>query len=589
MTPESFLERNILDNLLDGVVIVGVDGVIRTVNPAAAEMFGLDRNETVGRTFLEAFIAIEGFDEFAQAVLDAVSDRGLEGRQVVRVRRGEESRSLAVAISYMEVDDRRDVESVIVVVSDVTELAELRESQIRLAERLKEQNVELKKAYREVEKGNADLNHMLKRVQVARVAATVMVIGLFLGVGAWGWGVSDLAIWSDGPDLGLSVDAQASGEIRAVTIQPNELQSTVSLVGRLRPWRQETLRSPVEGNVRSLGFEYGQTVEEGDRLIEFDTLEVELERQSVLVEYQKALNAVSELDNWENSSKVSAAQRSYTKARMSLDRLRNRVKTSAFLLEEGLISASEHADLELNLQNQLLDFEAVEQDLAAARAEGGEEARRIAALELETAESRLRSLEESLQMKWAIAPISGIVKPPNRSGPLSRGKVVQKGDLLVEIADFARMAVVTQVDEVEVTRVRPGQPVTVVGDAFPDLVLPGEVSYVSASSDSRSGSRGGVVQFEVVATLEPLGEADRERLREGMSAQVEIVVYRNPEALLVPIDSVRRRGGGHSVQVVNPATGQVDERPVVVGLTTLSEVEVLEGLAPGEDVVLPDG
>ena len=587
MNPDSRFERSILNNLLDGVVIVGLDGIIGTVNPAAARMFGIEPGAVVGKTFAEAFVAIEGFDEFTQSVLDAMVNRGMEGRRVIAVRPGTQVRSLTMTISYMERVAGDRPASMIVLLSDITEIRELRETRIRMARTLEEQNAELKKAYREVEKGNAELTEMLKKVQVARVIATVVVIGLFVGAGAWGWGSSALRDWSGGSDLVPVADAHAPGQLRTVKVDLREFLSEVSLIGRLSPWREVVVSAPIDGYIQSVHFEPGQRVTEGDRLIEFDNSALRLQYQESQVEYQKALNAVNELRNWESGSEVSQALRSYTKAKLALDRQRKRVKESAFLLEEGLIPSTEHTDLELDLENQLLDFEAIEQDLAAARARGGAEARRVARLELDKAESRLRSLEASLRQDGVTAPITGVIQPtePDQEA-LAAGQEVKKGKTLFRIADFSRMAVVTRVDEVEVIKLRVGQAVTVRGDAFGGLELSGTVSHVSSQAVEASAKE--PVQFEVIATLDRVDEGRRQELRAGMSAHLDIVTYRNPAALMVPLEAVQVRGDARLVRVLDGHGREVEEREVEVGLTTLRAVEVIRGLEAGEEVVLPE-
>ena len=110
------------------------------------------------------------------------------------------------------------------------------------------------------------------------------------------------------------------------------------------------------------------------------------------------------------------------------------------------------------------------------------------------------------------------------------------------------------------------------------------MTHVSSQPDPRSG---GVAQYDVVVTLDPLDEAQRERLRTGMSSRLRIVVYQNDDALIVPLDAVERRGRTHRVRVVDPATREVKEREVEIGPTTMDSVEIVAGLAAGDEVVVP--
>ena len=285
---------------------------------------------------------------------------------------------------------------------------------------------------------------------------------------------------------------------------------------------------------------------------------------------------------------MSAARRSFTKAELDLESSRTRIDKTRFLFEQGLVSASDLEDAEREHRGQLLDFEAAaKDDFAAVRESGGEEAMEEARLALEDAREALQALEKSIGNASVVAPIAGVVLPGKPSGRAPvEGQSVRSGETLVTIGDFSRLAAAVKADETDVARLRTGQEVTVTGNAFRGLALRGEVSHVSSQADPRSR---GAPKFDVAVTLDPVGPEAAQRLRAGMSARIRIVTYRNPEALLVPIDAVRSRGGAHRVRVVDPDTGEAEEREVEIGPTTRDSVEIRAGLRAGETVVVPQG
>ena len=75
-------------------------------------------------------------------------------------------------------------------------------------------------------------------------------------------------------------------------------------------------------------------------------------------------------------------------------------------------------------------------------------------------------------------------------------------------------------------------------------------------------------------------------MRVGMSAHLRIVTYRNPSALMLPIEALGRNGGESVVRVLDEASGELLERTVELGLATLEKVEVTGGLQAGETVAL---
>lgn len=584
----SFVHANILENLLDGVISVGLGGDIKTFNPAAARILGLDRDDVIGSTLTEALIAEEGYEAFSQAVIDAVMGRSRTERRVVDVERGGERRALSVTTSYLKSPGTGEPVGVIAVFSDITKMQALQQAERRMARELEEQNAELKKSYRMAEASRERLASVLKKVQVARVVATVLVIGVFLGAGVWSWSGLESVEASHASDSAAPSEEGRVDALRTVAVTPEEFTSAISLIGRLAPWREVPVTSAADGHVAEVGFTYGGRVSQGEALLRLDMEETRLEYLDARLEHEKARNAVAELEAWESGTEVAGALRAFSKARMAMERETAALKQSAFLLDEGLIPASQHEDASRRYESQQLDFEAARQDLAAVRARGGEDAKRVAEFDLGKARDRLSAIEATLANDTVEAPISGVILEPARPEQrLVRGREVRKGIPLLTIADFDRMAVVAQVDEVEVTAVRVGQPVTVRGDAFRGLELSGAVSHVASQPGaSRSG---GAARFAVTVRLDDLGDAQRERLRTGMTVHLRIVTYRNPSALMVPIEAVRVGGGTSRLRVLDEASGEVHEREVEIGLTTLSAVEVTGGLEAGEAVVLSGG
>ena len=91
-------------------------------------------------------MATEGMDEFNQAILDAVYDTAVGHQKAVEVNLGGKTRSLALTTSYLQ--DIRNNEArkigVIAIFSNITEIKELREAELRLAKVAKAQHAELR-------------------------------------------------------------------------------------------------------------------------------------------------------------------------------------------------------------------------------------------------------------------------------------------------------------------------------------------------------------------------------------------------------------------------------------------------------------
>ena len=582
------IHGRLLDHLLDGVMVVERGGTITVLNPAAARVLGVLPEEVAEKTFTELFIAREGFEEFSDLVLDAVTGEGEGGRQVVTLGTGDAARTLSVAISYIRPSghDAGEAVALISVFSDITELRELRETELRMAKAVEAQHAELQTAYRRIEERNETLAAMLKKVQVARVLATVVVIGVFLGAGAYVWQPLDLFRSAFGPSVVSQADAGVAKGWRTIVVEPRQLRETIALVGTVAPWRTIAVTSPIESRVLAVHFRYGQKVEEGNLLVELDTSEIVREHRRAQVEYIDALKAFETVRDWKNGPEMIVARRAFARARIALESQETRLKRTAFLLEQGLVPASRHEEADRQYRRQLLDFEAARHDLEAARARGGKEAIDKAALELSSAREEMQELEESTEQGDVRASVSGVIMTSSRPGAknLAAGWSVDKGEALLEIGDFSRMAAIAMVDEVDVVRLAVGQTVWVTGNAFPDLRMRGTVTRVSAQPLPKAR---GATRFEVKVTLDPLEADQRGRLRTGMSCTLEIVIYNKTAALMVPIGAVERSGRSHRLGVIDRETRMVRHREVKIGPTTLDSVEITSGLKPGDEIVVP--
>ena len=588
---EPTIYRNVLDNVASGVLSLDAGGVVTSFNAAAAAITGVAPEAVVGRTFAEVFAEREGLDPLADVLLEAVYDVSTVHERVVETRVGGAERALSVTATYLrETREGEDVRiGVVAVFDDITEVRALRSAERRLAEQVRAKHAELQDAYRDLEETNRRLGTASKRIAAVRISAGVALLALFAALG--------LYVWSPGPGTAEAVsgpDSAVAGGRAVLVVEPRPVTASIAMVGRLAPRRTIEVTSPVDGKVAQVHVQPGDRVVEGQPLVEMDVAEVRIEHREARVAYIKARDRVEELEDWSGHAEVSRARRALTKTRLALEARKNRLSETAFLLERGLIPASEHAAAEREHHSQRLDLESAEQDLEAVLAKGAE-ALEVAGLELDNARARLGRVEETLRRAAVTAPATGVVMRPRAGGGagpgaaerrLARGASVEQGEGLLTIGDLDGFTVAGRVDEVDVARIRPGHRATVTGDAFPGVVLRGEV--VRVSSQAAAGDRHGsaLPAFEVAAVVEDLTQAQRGLLRLGMSARMEVVVYEKADALLVPIEAVDTGGGRPRLRVRDRDSGEVRLVEVVTGTTTLDSVEIVEGLSAGDQVLV---
>jgi HlyD family secretion protein len=148
------------------------------------------------------------------------------------------------------------------------------------------------------------------------------------------------------------------------------------------------------------------------------------------------------------------------------------------------------------------------------------------------------------------------------------------GVVLCLLGDLTVLHVLGSLDEADVGRVKPRQEVIIKVDAYPERTFEGKVAAIAPLGKSESN----VVTFDldVVVTDKTAG-----MLKPGMSADLQVVVNRVENALMVPVTAVKAEGRKQSV-----ATAAGESITIKCGPSDGTNVAVLEGIKEGDEVVL---
>jgi RND family efflux transporter MFP subunit len=224
-------------------------------------------------------------------------------------------------------------------------------------------------------------------------------------------------------------------------------------------------------------------------------------------------------------------------------------------------------ELEVGLQQARLDLAEAQKALANADTAQAELTAKQARLKLESA-------QEALGGTTLVAPISGTVVELNAEV----GENVSDGAAVVVLADLASPVVQFWVEESELNNVVVGHPVRLVFEALPDLTYEGEITRV----DPVLVTVGNTPAVQAWASIDTA--AHPVKLLGDMNVEVEVVAGEALNALLVPVQALRKLGEDqYAVFVVN-ASGELEMRMVEVGLQDYVNAEIRSGLQRGEVV-----
>jgi len=206
----------------------------------------------------------------------------------------------------------------------------------------------------------------------------------------------------------------------------------------------------------------------------------------------------------------------------------------------------------------------------------------LAREQVSAAEARVRVAQQDLDNCTVRAPFGGIVvsKDAQRGemvSPVSAGGGFTRTGIAT-IVDMASLEIEVDVNESYIARVKTGQPVTAVLDAYPDWQIPGKVRTVIPTADRQKAT------VKVRAAFDKLDP----RILPDMGVKLTFLGDERaapPAAgrVLVPRTALREEGGAAAVFVHRE--GRVERRAVRLGQARGNEHEVIAGLTDGDQVV----
>lgn len=190
---------------------------------------------------------------------------------------------------------------------------------------------------------------------------------------------------------------------------------------------------------------------------------------------------------------------------------------------------------------------------------------------LDDAKARLSAAEKNRDATNVLAPYNGVVSERF----VNPGDIVNPGAPLFTVVDPSTMRLEAAVPATELAQVRVGAPVRFTVTGYPDRVFEGRISSVNPSADPQTR------QVRLFVRIPNTGQ----NLVAGLFAEGR-VASETRDALTVPARAIDQRG--LTPQVVRLKGGIVERVQVTVGVRddATDRVEILEGLAAGDTVLI---
>ncbi len=342
---------------------------------------------------------------------------------------------------------------------------------------------------------------------------------------AVGWG--GRALWKQiGPGL---FGTKREAKIPTAAVRVSNIAEEIVAVGRLRAVFSTELRAEIGGRIMKISVLDGEAVKRNQEILRLD-------QQDILTQLQ------------ESDRNIEASKLKVARAKREFERQKD-------LKTRELITAKDFEETRTTLS--LTENDAAVYDARAA------------------------NLRDKLAKTVIRAPHDGtlLLRDLTEGQLVTSAAATNGGTLLGEVADLSALMVRTNINEIDVARLKVTDVARVRVDSLRNMMLNGEIKRIATVATESIGDRTRVFPVDVV-----VDETDP-RLRPGMSATVMFTLAHAENVPAVPLSAVF--SNADSVRYVFVNKGETFEvRGIDIGLVDTRRVQIISGLVTGELVAL---
>lgn len=288
------------------------------------------------------------------------------------------------------------------------------------------------------------------------------------------------------------------------------------------------------------------------------------------------LTSAQNLSNAIENTKISN-QTSIDNAKNQVVSYENQTKTA----EENIVTTKIGNETKLNnsqeqVKNAEDQLKTQQEQLKLKKA--GPTAAAIAVAQAQVAQATAASkvIEAQLSNLQIVAPIDGTITQIN----VSLGEQSTSANPAIQLQSNAKFEINADIAETDIDKIKIGDKTLIDFDAFSkDKQYDGTVVKIDPAATIIQG----VVYYKTKVIL----ESQDEKIKPGMTANIEIITAEKENALAVPNQSIKKENGQNVIEFIqDQKTNTTATKPVEIGLRGNSLTEIINGLKQGEEVII---
>jgi HlyD family secretion protein len=294
----------------------------------------------------------------------------------------------------------------------------------------------------------------------------------------------------------LLLPEKVETDIQTAVVQREDMRKVVPADGVIEPSVLVEVKSKASGVVEELMIEPGDTVKEGDVLVELDKEQLLARQRQAEASLSQARSSLKRAEKNTTRQAMASAESSVRQAQIARDEAQEHYDRISELYSKGFATEDEMVTAESSLSAAEERLEQAQTQLELEQAGGEEEDIDAAKANVEIRQAELDDVLEELANTTVRAPISGTVL----TRPVELGTAVRsgtsgnsEGSVVATIGDLSTMYVRAKIEETDLGKVELGSSCRISFDAYPGWLWLGKITKLyPQGSEGQSGT-----QFEI--------------------------------------------------------------------------------------------
>lgn len=357
--------------------------------------------------------------------------------------------------------------------------------------------------------------------------------------------------------------------VRAETVTRQTISSVITTNGRVEPVQNFEAHAPAQVMVKRVLVHEGDTVKNGQLLIQLDDADARAQSAKALAQLRSAEAAMQAVTAGGTQEEVLTTRADIIKAQAERDAAQRNLQAVQRLQQTGAASPAEVEAARNRLQKADADLQLLQSKLTG-RFSNPEIVKVQAATE--EARTAYAAAQEVLKNSHITAPFTGVVYQLK----VKAGSYVNPGDLLLQMANLNQVQVRAFVDEPDIGKLAKDENVDVTWDAIPGRTWQATITRIPTAVTTVGTRSVGEITCEIA-------NSDH-KLLPNVNVNVSIVTAKREGALTVSREAVHDVDGRRMVYEIEK--GKIRSRDVQTGTSSLTRVEILSGLNEGTQIAL---